>query len=43
MYADDMQLYMLYDVTDMERRQDVTVQLENYINDLQSRMVTNKN
>ena len=40
--ADDTQLYVSYDVTDMEQRQDVTVQLENCIDDIQFWMVTNK-
>jgi len=42
MYADDTQLYVSYDVTDMEQRQEVTESLENCINDIQSWMVTNK-
>ena len=42
MYADDTQLYVLYDVTDMEQRQEVSVRLEKCISDIQSWMVTNK-
>ena len=42
MYADDTQLYVSYDVTNMEQRQDVNVHLENCINHLQPWMVTNK-
>jgi len=42
MYADDTQLYVSYDVTDMEQRQEVTERLENCISDIQSWMVTNK-
>ena len=41
-YANDTQPYVSYDVTDIEHRHDVTVQLEKCINDLQSWMVTNK-
>ena len=37
-----MQLHVSYDVTDMEQRRHVNVQLENCINYLQSWMVTNK-
>ena len=42
MYADDTQLYVSYDVTDMEQRQEVIERLENCISDIQSWMVTNK-
>ena len=42
MYADDTQLYVSYDVTDMEQRQEVSVRLEKCISDIQSWMVTNK-
>ena len=42
MYADNTQLYVSYDVMDMEQRQEVTVRLEKCISDIQSWMVTNK-
>jgi len=42
MYADDTQLYVWYDVTDMEQRQEVTERLENCFNGIESWMVTNK-
>ena len=42
MYADDTQLYVSYDVTDMEQRQEVSVRLEKCISDIQFWMVTNK-
>jgi len=42
MYADDAQLYVSYDVTDMKERQEVTERLENCISYIQSWMVTNK-
>jgi len=42
MYADDTQLYVSYDVIDMEQRQEVTERLENSIRDIQSWMVKNK-
>ena len=42
MYVDDTQLYVSYDVTDMEQRQEVSVRLEKCISDIQSWMVTNK-
>ena len=42
MYADDTQLYVSYDVTDMEQRQEATERLENCISDILSWMVKNK-
>jgi len=42
MYADVTELFVSYDVTDMEQRQEVTDDLENYISDVQSWMITNK-
>jgi len=34
MYADDTQLYVSYDVTDTEQRQEVTERLENCISNI---------
>jgi len=42
MYADDTQLNVSYDVTDMEQSHEVTERPENCISDIQSWMVTNK-
>ena len=42
MYADDTQLYVSYDTTDMEQRQLVGEHLENCICDIQFWMIPNK-
>ena len=42
MYADDTQLYVSYDVTDMDQRRECILRLEKCISDIQSWMVMNK-